>query len=46
MQRVNDPNHLEHELTEYALWEAHPLVRTWLEDRGPAEPSGLAVTTM
>jgi hypothetical protein len=30
MPRVNDPIHLEHELTQYALGQAHPLVRTWL----------------
>ena len=33
MPRVNDPIHLEHELTEYALGQAHPLVHTWLGDQ-------------
>jgi hypothetical protein len=33
MPRVNDPIHLEHELTQYALGQAHPLVHTWLGHR-------------
>jgi hypothetical protein len=33
MPCVNDDIHLEHELTEYALGQAHPFVHTWLGDR-------------
>jgi hypothetical protein len=33
MPCVNDAIHLEHELTEYALGQAHPFVHTWLGDR-------------
>jgi hypothetical protein len=33
MPRGNDPISIEHELTEYALGQAHPLVHTWLGEQ-------------